>query len=257
MFVIDSYKSLLPDSAGNTVILLAQISQQLDGLANGTLASKGSSSSLLQSNRKPPSSVVWVNALWFLSLVISLFCALLATLQQRWARRYLQLTQPQLAIHKRALIRSFFAEGVTNFHLDVAVEAIPALLHVSVFLFLTGLVISLFNIHHTVAYVVLAGDHCDAGHLPRLSIHISILGARVVYLSEDSPGFAQGCGFRGETYEVRQKEHNAPPERRQCVANQCVTVPSASVPKHDQGCVLCGLEVGQWNDCPSPGLDTR
>ena len=102
--------------------------------------------------------MVWVNALWFLSLVISLFCALLATLQQRWARRYLQLTQPQLAIHKRALIRSFFAEGVTNFHLDVAVEAIPALLHVSVFLFLTGLVISLFNIHHTIAYVVLASS---------------------------------------------------------------------------------------------------
>ena len=35
-------------------------------------------------------------------------------------------------------------------------EAIPALLHISVFLFLTGLVISLVNIHHTVGYVVLA-----------------------------------------------------------------------------------------------------
>jgi hypothetical protein len=95
---------------------------------------------------------------WFLSLVISLFCALLATLQQRWARRYLQLTQPHIAIHKRALVRSFFAEGVTRFHLAVAVEAIPALLHVSVFLFLAGLVISLFNIHHTVAYVILASS---------------------------------------------------------------------------------------------------
>jgi hypothetical protein len=38
------------------------------------------------------------------------------------------------------------------------VEAIPALLHVSVFLFLAGLVISLFNIHHTVAYVALAAS---------------------------------------------------------------------------------------------------
>jgi hypothetical protein len=96
--------------------------------------------------------------LWFLSLVISLFCALLATLQQRWARRYLQLTQPHLAIHKRAVIRSFFAEGVIRFRLAVAVEAIPALLHVSVFLFLAGLVISLFNIHHTLAYVILVSS---------------------------------------------------------------------------------------------------
>jgi hypothetical protein len=96
-----------------------------------------------------------VNVLWFLSLVIALFCALLATLQQRWARQYLHLTQPQVAIHKRARIRSFFAEGVARFHVPIVVEAIPALLHVSVFLFLAGLVISLFNIHHTLAYVVL------------------------------------------------------------------------------------------------------
>ena len=37
-------------------------------------------------------------------------------------------------------------------------EAIPALLHISVFLFLVGLVISLFNIHHTIGYVVLAAS---------------------------------------------------------------------------------------------------
>ena len=37
--------------------------------------------------------------------------------------------------------------------MHVTVEAIPALLHISLFLFLTGLVISLFAIHHTVAYI--------------------------------------------------------------------------------------------------------
>jgi hypothetical protein len=97
-----------------------------------------------------------VNSLWFLSLVITLFCALLATLQQRWARRYLGLAHPHVTIHKRAHIRSFFAEGVTRFHVHVAVEALPALLHISVFLFLAGLVISLFTIHHTVAYIILS-----------------------------------------------------------------------------------------------------
>ena len=149
---------MLPDSAGNAVVLLAQISQQLNGFSNGThvpiTASFSPQSGAPQSS--PPASAVWVNSLWFLSLVISLFCALLATLQQRWARLYLQLTQPQVAIHKRARIRSFFYNGVTRFQVAITVEAIPALLHVSVFLFMTGLVISLFTIHHTVAYVVLA-----------------------------------------------------------------------------------------------------
>ncbi|KAI0290714.1 hypothetical protein BC826DRAFT_912919, partial [Russula brevipes] len=151
-FVIDSYKSLLPDSAGNTVILLTQISQQLDSLSkNGTHAPI--EASFLQSRFEPPASAILVNVLWFLSLVISLFCALLATLQHRWARRYLRLTHPHFAIHKRARIRSFFAEGVDRFRVAIVVEAIPALLHVSVFLFLAGLVISLFDIHPTVAYV--------------------------------------------------------------------------------------------------------
>lgn len=149
--MIDSYKSLLPDSAGNTVVLLSQISQQLDGLrvSNGTQAPIAQQSA-------PPASAVWVNSLWFLSLVVSLFCSLLATLQQRWARRYLQVTQPHVAIHERARIRSYFAEGVIRFRVSVTVEAIPALLHISVFLFLAGLIVSLFAIHHTVAYVVLA-----------------------------------------------------------------------------------------------------
>jgi len=172
---------LFPDSAGATVILLAQISQQLDGIVNGTLAGRASSSSLplSASSWQPPAIVVWVNALWCLSLVMSLFCALLAMLQQRWARRYLRLTQPQLAIHKRALIRTFFAEGATRFHLAVTMEAIPALLHVSVFLFLTGLVVGLFNIQHTLAYIVLAVIVACA------AIYVAITILPVVY--QDSP----------------------------------------------------------------------
>ncbi|KAI0246354.1 hypothetical protein BJV78DRAFT_1086515, partial [Lactifluus subvellereus] len=154
-FVVDSYKSLLPDSAGNTVVLLTQISQQLSNLSNGTQAAAIQVPLHPQSIFQPPASAVCVTALWYLSLVTSLFCALLATLQQHWARRYLRLTQPQCAIHKRALIRAFLYEGAIRFHLPLAVDAIPALLHVSVFLFLAGLVISLFSIHHTIAYIIL------------------------------------------------------------------------------------------------------
>ncbi|KAF8265152.1 hypothetical protein EI94DRAFT_370118 [Lactarius quietus] len=43
----------------------------------------------------PPNYAICVNALWFLSLVIGITCALLATLLQQWARRYLKVTQPR------------------------------------------------------------------------------------------------------------------------------------------------------------------
>ncbi|KAH9971338.1 hypothetical protein BGW80DRAFT_454199 [Lactifluus volemus] len=103
----------------------------------------------------PPRYAIWVNSLWFLSLVISLTCALLATLLQQWARRYLTVTQPpHLSPHKRARIRSFFADGVNKFHLPLVVETLPTLLHVSLFLFFSGLLVFLFNINHTTFSIV-------------------------------------------------------------------------------------------------------
>ncbi|KAH9057273.1 hypothetical protein EDB87DRAFT_1686554 [Lactarius vividus] len=102
----------------------------------------------------PPNYAVWVNSLWFMSLVISLTCALLATLLQQWARRYLKVTQPRYSPHKRARIRAFFAEGVDKFLLPWAVEALPTLLHVSLFLFFAGLVVFLCNVNLTIFKLV-------------------------------------------------------------------------------------------------------
>ena len=99
----------------------------------------------------PPTYAVWVNTLWFLSLVISLTCAMLATSVQQWARRYLRMTQPpRCSPHKRARVRAFFANGVDKFRADWAVEGLPALVHLSLFIFFAGLVIYLCNINHTV-----------------------------------------------------------------------------------------------------------
>jgi hypothetical protein len=99
---------------------------------------------------------VWVNALWFLSLVVSLTCALLATLLQQWARRYLKITQPRYSMHKRARIRAFFSEGVEKCLLPWTVETLPTLLHISLFLFFTGLVVFLCNVNLTIFKLVLS-----------------------------------------------------------------------------------------------------
>jgi Family of unknown function (DUF6535) len=96
----------------------------------------------------PPLSAIWVNALLFLSLVTSLTCALLATLLQQWARRYLSFTQQQgYSPHKRARIRAFFSHGVDKFHVSWVVEALPALLHLSLCLLLASLLVWLFNLN--------------------------------------------------------------------------------------------------------------
>jgi len=76
---------------------------------------------------------------------------MLATLLQQWARRYIRTTQfSRRSAEKRARMHAFFANGVDRFHLAWAVEALPALVHLSLFIFFTGLLVFLFNINHTI-----------------------------------------------------------------------------------------------------------
>jgi Family of unknown function (DUF6535) len=104
-----------------------------------------------------PRYSIWANSLWLLSLVISLTCAMLATSVQQWARRYIRITQPAGCSPKqRARMRAFFANGVDNFHVSWAVEALPALVHLSLVIFFAGLLIYLFNLNFTVFTAVLA-----------------------------------------------------------------------------------------------------
>ena len=136
---------------------LAHIYQQLSTTQpNGSQPSIPSSLSNPTEPYSPPTSGVWVNGLWFLSLVISLTCALLATLLQHWARRYLRVAHPHYGPHKRARIRAFYKHGVEKLHIPWVIELLPTLLHLSLFLFFSGLSVFLFGVNLTIFKVVTA-----------------------------------------------------------------------------------------------------
>jgi hypothetical protein len=122
----------------------------------GVLADPNTTRASVPSPAKPPPFsrpryAVWVNSLWFLSLVMSVSCALWATSLHQWARRYIRLTQPaRCSPDKRARMRAFFANGVDKMHVPWAVEGLPALLHLSLFMFFGGLGIFLFNVDQEV-----------------------------------------------------------------------------------------------------------
>ena len=102
-----------------------------------------------------PTWAVWVNALWFMSLVISITCALLATLLQQWARHYLIVAHPRSRPHMRARIRAFYRKGIEELHLPWVVEGLPALLHISLFLLFAGLSVFLFSVNYTIFKAVI------------------------------------------------------------------------------------------------------
>ena len=98
--------------------------------------------------------MVWVNTLWLISLVLSLTCALIATLLQQWARRYIETPKSSNVQRHRARVRSLLLVGTKLYKIPFIVQMLPTLLHLSVYLFLAGLVIAFHTIHKTVAIAV-------------------------------------------------------------------------------------------------------
>ena len=124
----------------------------------------------------PPTSGVWINAgLSFLSLVISLSCALVVLLLQQWARRYLRVAYPRYEPHRRARIRTFYKDGVETLRIPLTIEVIPVLLHISLFLFFAGLSVYLLSINHTIFKVVTAWIGVCIGLYANLAIMPIIL----------------------------------------------------------------------------------
>jgi hypothetical protein len=126
------------------------MSQQLVAISNGTVLPTPPPLSNSPTNLP---AAVRINVLWVLSLAISITCALLATLIQQWCRRYMALAYLHDMPHERARVRTFLFTGMEYFRMRQAVEAIPMLLHTSVFLFFAGLVDFFLLSNNTVAWV--------------------------------------------------------------------------------------------------------
>ncbi|KAI0271096.1 hypothetical protein BGY98DRAFT_1083036 [Russula aff. rugulosa BPL654] len=135
---------------------LAHIYQQLSAQSNGSQPLIPSDLTNPIEPFIPPTSAVWATGLWFLSLVISLTCALIALLLQQWARRYLQVAYSHPIPHNRARIRAFYKHGVKKLGIPLHIEVVPVMLHMSLFLFFVGLSVYLSGVHRTIFKVVTA-----------------------------------------------------------------------------------------------------
>ncbi|KAI0285588.1 hypothetical protein BC826DRAFT_1051702 [Russula brevipes] len=131
-FVIDSKESLKANTADQTVYylqqnvaMLSQISQQISFIApQFTIPSTPRPFTLLSTRR---------------NLISILSAALLAILVQKWVRDYMVVFERYDDPLKSARIRQYLYEGSERWHMLVIAEVVPALLHISLFLFFAGL----------------------------------------------------------------------------------------------------------------------
>jgi len=85
-----------------------------------------------------------------MSLVFGLFAALLATLIRQWVRDYMYVFQRYSDPLKSARLQQYLHEGSEGWYMPVVAEAVPGVLHVSLFLFVVGLCDSVLHIDTTV-----------------------------------------------------------------------------------------------------------
>ncbi|KAI0027739.1 hypothetical protein K488DRAFT_28108, partial [Vararia minispora EC-137] len=143
-FVVDSYKRLSPDSGDETVALLRQIAAASNGMPIPAPDPP-------LDNFAPPAIAIVVNTFWFLSLILSLICALGATLIQQWARAYQRKLQRPRTPQTRAILHGILIQGVERYGFDRASSLVVSFLHVAVALFMIGLIVFLFPINSIVA----------------------------------------------------------------------------------------------------------
>ncbi|KAJ7279443.1 hypothetical protein C8J57DRAFT_1058855, partial [Mycena rebaudengoi] len=134
-FLVESYKTLKPDSGDLTVTLLRQISLQLAAAAEGSTLPP-----LVSNSFTAPASSLICNFLWFISLILSLTCAVIATLLEQWARDFLHKADMHSTPVIRARMFSYLYYGLKRFNMHTVIELIPILLHGSLLFFFAGLV---------------------------------------------------------------------------------------------------------------------
>jgi hypothetical protein len=92
--------------------------------------------------------------LWFLGFVIAIVSSFYVMLVQQWIRRYTQtLAELTDTASGNQRVRSCLFIGSQKYKSSHAIGLIPLPLHISVFLFLSGLIIFLFTISNAITIV--------------------------------------------------------------------------------------------------------
>ncbi|KAJ3484308.1 hypothetical protein NLI96_g5718 [Meripilus lineatus] len=178
-FLVESYKLLQQDATELSVEILIRISQQLNSFnINPTFANS------IHVHVEPPKftptrSSVWINALWFAALGLSLVAASLGMLVKQWLREY--LANAYVSPRECCRVRLFRLKGLRSYKVQEIADVLPLLLQIALILFFVGLVIFVRSVHQTIGSIV-----------------IVIVGTWLVFLLVTTilPAFSASCPYK-------------------------------------------------------------
>ncbi|KAI0688773.1 hypothetical protein C8T65DRAFT_114199, partial [Cerioporus squamosus] len=154
-FNVQSYQLLTPPPATDPIIVaLERISAQLSSFSVNPPSVNSTHPAFVHQDPTPPPAprwVVWLNALWFSSLIFSLSAASVGIMVKQWLNEYnsgLSGTSRQVARLRQLRLKSLQRSRVKEI-----VNTLPVLLQIASALFFAGLLVLLWQLNHTVAAV--------------------------------------------------------------------------------------------------------
>ncbi|KAI0737579.1 hypothetical protein C8Q80DRAFT_1276333 [Daedaleopsis nitida] len=152
-FIVQSYPLLQPDNTDTVVLALTYLSNQIDSFSiSSTFVNSTQGlpfAPAADASFTVPRHAVWINALWFSSLVCTLSASAIAVLVKQWLHQYSQSLSgmsPEVA-----RLRQYRYDSMLKWRVPEIMAALPMLLQAALALFLTGLLILLWTLHPSVA----------------------------------------------------------------------------------------------------------
>jgi hypothetical protein len=145
-FIVEVYKGLQDDPAESSAQLLLRISIQLTNNTDHL-------SPLPTTAPNPSATIVVVNMLWFSSLILGLFAALIGILVKQWLHVYSkwpEREQPKDTV----ILRYVYQEGFFRWYVPDIIGMLPVLLQIALLLFVVGLVAYMWTLNHAIAAVL-------------------------------------------------------------------------------------------------------
>ncbi|KAF9036083.1 hypothetical protein BDZ89DRAFT_1061910 [Hymenopellis radicata] len=152
-FLVQVSQSLQADFIEMSAVLLHDLVSIQLAIAQGIPIANSTTPSLNPASAFSPDGIqVWINGLWVTSLIASLIVALATVLVKQWLHHYVSLPSGTPGV--RSHVRQFRFMGLQRWRVHVIIGLLPITMHVSLTLFLSGLVLFFVPLRLSLAWTI-------------------------------------------------------------------------------------------------------
>jgi hypothetical protein len=193
-FIVAMGTHLAPDPSHTTNALLTQLVQ----IGLGNLSAAGTVPAAPASAWSPSSTDIWIQAVAYASLSMSLLAAFGAALGKQWLGYYKASRYGHGSPEDRGRRRQMKMDGLNVWYFDAVVQCFPMLLQLSLLLFGISISADMWCKEHSIAWVIIAA--VVFGILFYLLAVLASLSSTACPYQTPTSAVLRLCGVDGTSY---------------------------------------------------------